>query len=219
MDYTPYLNYNPDFFNPKDFEDAKKIVLGHGIAETPYKWEVETKWTIDLFKNKNFVDQNSVVLDWGVGVGRISKELISTFGCRVIGVDISQKMIDLATENVNSINFTGLTVDEFKNHNVLKFTNVIGIWAFQHSICLENDLEIIKNSLLPTAKLFVFEQNNPCIPTWGNFPWFIIHAVHNYSIISHYFNVIERGIFPTELNILENNDSWWGFFENKGEIA
>lgn len=214
MDYRPHLNYNQAFFEPKDFEDAKRIVFGHGLAETPHRWDVESQWNIDLFREHNFINENSIVIDWGVGVGRMSKVLIDTFGCQVVGVDINKSMLEYATQYVNDTRFTGLTVDQFKNSNVMA-TNAIALWAFQHSVYLEPDLEVIKQHLSPDGQLFVFEQNEPCIPTSGEFPWVIVAVVKNIDIILNYFSISTTGKFPKELNVPENANTWWGFFDKK----
>jgi SAM-dependent methyltransferase len=50
------------------------------------------------------LDRNSLVLDYGCGIGRIAKELIKQTGCHVIGVDISPSMLGLAYPYVHSDN-------------------------------------------------------------------------------------------------------------------
>lgn len=205
--------YNPDFFNPGTFEDAKRVVLGYGLSETENKWEIETRWNINLFKTKNFINKESVVLDWGCGVGRLSKVIIENFGCRVVGVDLSQKMLEYARENVNSENFTTLTVDEYKNIDI-KFTEAIAVWTVQHSIDPDGDIKLIKQNLLKEGKLFVFEETHPCLPTNGDSPWYILRA-SNFNRFDKNFTIVEHGKFPEIYNIPENNKAWWGFFKNK----
>jgi cyclopropane fatty-acyl-phospholipid synthase-like methyltransferase len=207
--------YNPDFFNPTDIDDAKRIVLGHGIAETDSKWEVETAWTMLLLKQKQFLNKDSIVLDWGVGIGRLSKAIIETFGCQVVGVDINENMISHAYTYVNSDKFTAMTVTEFVETNTTEFTNAIAVWALQHSIDVDSDLSVIKNRLSTSGKLFIFEEIHPCIPLQNsNAPWFILNK-SNFTTIDKEFKIVEHGVFPPHFNILENNNAWWGFFKNK----
>ena len=207
--------YNPDFFNPANINDAKRIVLGHGVSETESKWDIETEWNMQLFKQKRFLSKDSIVLDWGVGIGRLSKAMIAIFGCRVVGVDISKTMISHALDYVNSDNFTAMTVTEFIETNTIEFTNAIAVWALQHSVDVVSDTSVIKQSLLPSGKLFIFEERQPCIPTMNaSAPWFILNK-SNFTTIDKEFIIVEHGIFPRHLNIEENNNAWWGFFNNK----
>jgi ubiquinone/menaquinone biosynthesis C-methylase UbiE len=209
------ITYNPEFFNPVDIEDAKRIVLGYGIAETESKWNVETEWNLRLFNQKQFLNENSIVLDWGVGIGRLSKAIIEKFNCQVAGVDINENMVMYSRKHVNSNKFTSMTVTEFIETNTTKFTNAIAVWALQHSIDVVSDLSLIKDNLLPSGKLFVFEERNPCIPTTNYAtPWFILNK-SNFTTIDKTFTIVEHGIFPAYFNIPENNNAWWGFFNNK----
>lgn len=218
MDLRPHIpTYNPDFFTPKDLEDAKRIVLGYGDFETTHKWELETAWARDLFVSKQFLNRNSVVLDWGCGVGRLSKMMIDTFECSVIGVDFNKKMLEYAQPYVNSDKFLPMTVEEFSN-STIKCTNAIAVWALQHSIHVDNDIDIIKKSLVPPGEIFVFENNRPTIPiipTEKNEIWFnLLHPHTVYELVKR-FNLIEQGNFPSkELNIPENESCFWAFFKN-----
>lgn len=215
-DIRPYINYNPNFFTPRDLEDAKKIILGHGVIESKHRWEVETEWTYQLFRSKNFLNKDSIVLDWGCGIGRLSKMMIDRFDCTVVGVDIDQKMLELSVDYVNRDKFIPMSVNDFKRNNHFNFTNAISVWTLQHSPFVDEDLDIIKNFLIPGGGFFIFEENQPSIPIKENEEsiWFILTNTYHDIILSK-FNLIDHGLFPKELNIPENNTSWWGFLENK----
>lgn len=211
MNLKPHIpNYNPDFFTPTDFADAKRIILGHGINESSNRWEVETNWNKLLFQSKKYINQDSLVLDWGCGIGRLSKMIIDTFGCRVVGVDINQKMLDCANEFVNDSRFTTILAEDFNRYNTNKFTFALSVWALQHSIHPDQDLESIKDSLITDGIFFIFEEHKPVIPTKGDYPWFILNS-SNVKIVNEKFSLIETGEFPKELEISENNYSWWAF--------
>lgn len=208
------LTYNPEFFNSGDLADAKRIVLGHGISETSHKWEVETQWIELLFKRNNFINRNSIVLDFGVGVGRLSKMMIDAFDCTVVGVDISEKMLNHATEYVGNSKFIPMTIDELKITE-LAFTNAIAVWTLQHSIDVVGDLSLIKRKLASNSRVFVFEEKSPCIPVQSdtNIPWFILKR-SNFNVIEKTFKLEQHSTFPRHLNITENNNSWYGFYKN-----
>lgn len=206
-----HIEYNSKFFDPKDLDDAKRIVLGHGFTETDRKWKVETFWNQQLFKKRNFLNQDSIVLDWGVGIGRLSKMMIETFDCQVIGVDISRKMLSYAAEYVNNDKFRYYTVDEFINTDFV-FTNATATWAIQHSITPDEDLQLIKSRLIDTGVLFVLDEVHPVLPTTGEYPWYILKRKSIDTVIK-YFKPIEIGTFPQIYNIPENENSYWGFFK------
>ncbi len=101
------LQYNPRIFDVNTIDDAKKIILTPeaGMA-TNERWEKETpflkKDISDFFKN---LTKESVIVDFGCGIGRVSKEIIDAIGCKVIGIDISQSMRQLAIKYVNNLTF------------------------------------------------------------------------------------------------------------------
>lgn len=215
-DIRPYINYNPNFFTPIDIEDAKKIILGHGIHESQNRWDVETEWTYQLFRSRNFLTKNSIVLDWGCGIGRLSKMIIERFDCTVVGVDIDKKMLEYSIDYVKKDKFIPMSVDDFKKSNRFDFTTAIAVWTLQHSVFIEEDLDIIKKSLISEGDFFIFEENQPAIPIKENEKsiWFILKDTYHDTILSK-FDLIEHGRFPEELAIIENNDAWWGFLKNK----
>jgi hypothetical protein len=136
-----------------------------------------------------------------------------------VGVDINSKMLEYATDFVGSDLFSTMTVGEFKTTNTTKFTNVIAVWALQHSIDPESDIKLIKDNLTDDADIFVFEERGSCIPIAStdqttSSPWFLIYR-SNFHKLEKQFRVIEHGKFPQILNIPENNLTWWGFFKNK----
>lgn len=212
------FTYNPDFFTPSDIADAKRIILGYGAAETPDRWHIETNWNIKLFKSKNFITQHSVVLDWGSGIGRLSKAMIDEFGCRVVGVDINPTMREYSVDYVNSDKFTPMSVEEFRNNDSIQFSNVISVWTLQHSVTVVEDLELIQSRLLPDAEVFIFEAAERCVPIMAlenGHTWAIIRGSSNFHTADQLFTIKEHGAFPARLNIPENDRSWWAFFKNK----
>lgn len=216
--------YNKDFFIPKSFEDAKRIVIGYGETETKDKWNIETNWIENLLREKNFLNEDSIVLDWGVGVGRLSKMLIDKFGCEVIGVDINNEMLNYAKEYVASDKFTGILVDDLYKLNK-KCTHVIAVWALQHSPHVTDDIKKIYMMTTYNAKMFIFEDTIPAIPIKNDSPWFHITGLTNFNskeiespYMSFYekcFLLTEKGKFPSEFEIPENTNSYYAFFKKK----
>ena len=216
--------YNKDFFIPKSFEDAKRIVIGYGGIETKDKWNIETNWIENLLREKNFLNEDSIVLDWGVGVGRLSKMLIDKFGCEVIGVDINNEMLNYAKEYVSSDKFTGILVDDLYKLNK-KCTHVIAVWTLQHSPHVNDDIKKIYMMTTYNAKMFIFENTLPVIPIKNDIPWFHLKAFidiktkENQSPYMHFYEkcflLTEKGKFPSEYEIAENTNSYYAFFKKK----
>jgi SAM-dependent methyltransferase len=90
IDTSEECTYNPHIFDAIGEGHAKGIILTpEGGARTLERWEIETPYLVNLILNRVNLDRNSLVLDYGCGIGRIAKELIKQTGCHVIGVDIS----------------------------------------------------------------------------------------------------------------------------------
>ena len=95
--------YSPRIFEVKNVDEAKSIILTpeKGI-KTEERWEKETPFTVKQISERLHPDSSSMLLDYGCGIGRIAKGLIQKMKCRVLGVDISLTMRQLAPGYVNS---------------------------------------------------------------------------------------------------------------------
>jgi len=162
------LTYNPNIFNKKDLEDAKKIILTNEKDITSEaRWENETPYLVHSISNKVTLDKKSVVVDFGCGIGRLSRELIEKFGCRVVGVDISTTMREHAIKYVNSKNFKAVSPAEYKNMILkgVRFDLALAVWVLQHCIDPLEDIAMIKASLKENGSLFVLNNKQSAIPT------------------------------------------------------
>jgi SAM-dependent methyltransferase len=96
-------SYNAGIFDVADLDGARRIILTpEGGQTTDQRWNCETPYLTGLIADNLKLTAGSVVVDYGCGVGRLAKELISRHGCRVIGVDISANMRALADRYVGS---------------------------------------------------------------------------------------------------------------------
>jgi len=154
--------YNPEFFNPSCIEEAKKIILTD--EDIPDQWESETKWTMDFFREKNLFNEESIVLDWGCGIGRLSKPIIEEFNCKVVGVDFQPNMLKYAREYVNHPNFTAINNEEFFELPDNYFTTGIAVWALQHAVHSNPIMTCIKKKLKFKSKFCVLESNIKSLP-------------------------------------------------------
>ena len=105
--------YRPQVFDVPDVGAAKGMILtpepGTTTAE---RWELETPYLVAAIGRELGLDAEYCVLDFGCGIGRIAKGLIERYGCRVMGVDISERMRALAPEYVGSARFAAWSPDE-----------------------------------------------------------------------------------------------------------
>jgi len=99
------LTYDPSVFQVNDLAAAMKIILTEEDSSSDKRWKTETPYAMDLIGQYLTIDRDSLLLDYGCGIGRVAKELIARYGCRVIGTDISAQMRALAPSYVNSTDF------------------------------------------------------------------------------------------------------------------
>ena len=71
------LTYHPELFDARTVEQARAIILT-GEGSTPdERWRTETPWICGLIAENITLTSDSVVLDYGCGIGRVAKELIA----------------------------------------------------------------------------------------------------------------------------------------------
>jgi ubiquinone/menaquinone biosynthesis C-methylase UbiE len=154
--------YNPKYFDPSSIEEAKKIILTD--EDVPDQWESETKWTMNFFREKNLFNERSIVLDWGCGIGRLSKPIIEEYNCKIVGVDFQPNMLKYAREYVNHPNFTAITGEEFFELPDNYFTTGIAVWALQHTVYPKPIITCIQKKLKFKSKFCVLESNVKSLP-------------------------------------------------------
>lgn len=167
--------YNPGVFSVSNIDDAKRIILtDEGRDGSEDRWRKETPALISLLKNEWRLGEGTTVVDYGCGIGRISKELCR-MGCRVVGVDISPEMRNLAVQYVNDERFSVVTPEAFANMVNQGFScdYACTIWVLQHCLKPTEDLGHIKRALKNGGGLFVvnnkFSRAVPVIDgVWQN---------------------------------------------------
>lgn len=87
--------YVKEVFDVGTIDHAKHVVLTSD-PNNPNKFEQETQFLIDVIRKQDIIKKDDIVLDFGCGMGRVSKQLIATFDCTVVGVDISESMLKFA---------------------------------------------------------------------------------------------------------------------------
>jgi cyclopropane fatty-acyl-phospholipid synthase-like methyltransferase len=116
----------------------------------------------DQFKNIRYLEKfigllkpGSKILDIGCGAGQPIDEYLIKKGFKVIGIDISEKQIELARQNVPMATFKVKDMSLFK-HGEYNIEAVVSFYAIFH-ILRENHLKLFKiiNSFLPKDGLIL----------------------------------------------------------------
>ncbi len=161
------LTYNPGVFNVNSISTAMSIILTPQDRTTEERWRTETPYVADLIGKHLQLSQDSLVLDYGCGIGRLAKELIARHGCRVVGVDISPSMRALGPMYVESDRFCACPpamLDGLVERGLL-FDAAITIWVLQHCQKPGVDIARIKRALRPRGSLFVLNNIYRVVPT------------------------------------------------------
>ena len=66
------LTYNPEIFSVPDLLHAKKIILTAESSSTEERWKTETPMLAGLIAAHNKIGPDTVVLDYGCGIGRMA---------------------------------------------------------------------------------------------------------------------------------------------------
>lgn len=127
---------------------------------TRYVDEQEKKTVLYLFNLPDDRSKQQTILDVGMGPGRWSKFFINLNLKKVVGVDISSKMVKLARKNIPNRNFYPILADmkklPFKNSS---FDKVFCFRAFKYSS--EPDLVINEISrVVHSEGMFILEVSN-----------------------------------------------------------
>ncbi len=160
--------YTPAIFNQSTVADAKRIILTVPPDILDEFWQRATIATTDLIIEALQPNEQSLLLDFGCGIGRIAKELIARVGCKVAGVDISASMRRLAVEHVASERFSALSSDEFERlaaNGTGTFSGAYSIVVLQHVLDPAMELRRIAATCAGGAPLFVYNCINRCVPT------------------------------------------------------
>lgn len=215
------LTYNPSIFDVADLESARRIILTpEPDTDTDERWRRETPYLAAQLSAHLMPQRDHTILDFGCGIGRLSKALIEQHGCRVIGVDISASMRAMAADYVASERFAALSPEDFAAQvaSGLRVDGAFACWVIQHVLDPVAALEQIRAALAPAARLFVANAHLRCVPVvegaWGR------DGIVVRTVLEQMFRV--RGFGALDPRWVGENTaatSFWGLYTLKGEAG
>ncbi len=152
---------------------AKSLILLGGKKE---RWEKETEFTYSFLKI-NFLEKNKekeiFIADYGCGIGRLILPILKDYPqTKIVGVDESESMIELARKWIPKIFFDEKRVELLKPNQFFEkyqkkvFDLIMAIYVFQHIFLkeLRKILPAIYQLLKDDGKLFIvntFQNDDP----------------------------------------------------------
>ena len=188
------MSYLKEIFYPSDMQSAMDICITPD-AQKPNKFNEETDFLIKFLNSKGMLHKRPKVLDFGCGVGRISKDLVD-LGCEVVGMDFSIPMLMAAINYVDNKYFTPLI-----NTPVLpfvikpEFDLVICSFVLQHTEDPVKEIKFIKSVMKGDATLVLVNEPYRLVPTGMDENRFVIWEDDKIDIdqkASEQFNLISR---------------------------
>lgn len=172
----PEYQYAPQIFNVVNRSGAMNIILTpQSGMDSQQRWDTETPHLFNLITKHTDVGPECRVLDYGCGIGRLSRELIARLNASVVGVDISWSMRALAMDYVRSDKFFVCSPDWLDILlRSLSFDLALAIWVLQHCVKPEEDIDRIALALKRShGRLFVVNQINRLVPVLADnsFRW------------------------------------------------
>lgn len=207
------LTYNPSVFHVNDIPQAMSIIMTPEGSTTADRWEKETPYMADLIADQFAITENSLVLDYGCGIGRMSHELIKRHNCRVVGIDISPSMRALSIIYTRTNRFMSCSHEMIEGLAArgLKFDLALSIWVLQHCATPADDVARIKSVIKPGGGLFVANGINRSIPTaeqgWVN------DGIDVKAMLAGEFETIKLGGFESaKTTDIIAEGTYWGAF-------
>ncbi len=171
------MTYLQEVFYPSDLEAAKRLVLPPDSSD-PNKFENETRFLVSFIKERGLIATDSMVLDFGCGMGRLGKALIEEFTCTVVGTDISSAMLELAREYVADDRFVARERPEGV------FDIALAVLVLQHVQYPEHEVEHLYDSLHQDGLLLVVNEPRRFVPSGVDAQGYVIWTDDGVSVDS-----------------------------------
>lgn len=162
---SPTVEHDPKRFDIRTVPEAKAIILTPEDSTTEQRWVTETPYLTDMIVHHFKPEARHKVLDYGCGIGRIAKQLISKTGCSVIGVDTAVGMRCQAPAYVLDKRFLSCPPEMLPV--VANADFAIAVWVLQHIPDLQGAIDLLHKHMVSYGKLFVVNAAHRCLPVIG----------------------------------------------------
>ncbi len=207
--------YSPTIFDVNTIDEAKAVILTEEVWSTSDRWQRETPWLAEVAAKELGLTADTILLDFGCGLGRMARELIARTGCWVIGVDISASMRALAASYVDSPRFTACAPE------MLPFMPAchaaIAVWVLQHSIRPASDIAMLASRLWPGGTMLVVNNRLRAVPVsrdrTGPFSGWVDDGVDIAEELRRHFEPLVGGVLPKDVippTLVER--TWWRLY-------
>lgn len=206
------IPYDPKRFDVHSISEAMAIILTPEDSTTQQRWATETPYLSDLIAHHFDLQTRHRVLDFGCGIGRISKNLIKKTGCSVVGVDTSVSMRSLAPAYVLDKRFLSCAPEMLPL--IAKVNFAISVWTLQHIPDLSGAIDLVKQQLLPYGKLLVVNSCGRCLPV-PNGLW-VDDKQDTRELLCARFNEVAFGALDPEKTTPKTSvAAFWGVYERR----
>lgn len=164
--------YNPQVFLHDSVESARDIILTHEGGQTPQeRWEKETPVLTDWLLTRCKLEASPQVLDFGCGIGRMSRAVLERSQAQLWGVDLSPSMrkqaLDYVHEPELAERFCTMSPQalDMAVANGMRFDLGMCVWVLQHCPDLNAEIQRLHTALKLGGILFVVDMDHRAIPT------------------------------------------------------
>jgi 2-polyprenyl-3-methyl-5-hydroxy-6-metoxy-1,4-benzoquinol methylase len=178
------MTYIKQVFDVATFDQAKHVVLTSDSGN-PNKFNNETNYLVEKIAEAITINDTDTVLDFGCGMGRVSKKLIEQFNCNVVGMDISDSMKTFAKLYVSNPRKFQTTVQLPQANSI---DVVLAVLVLQHVENPKQEIENIVNSLKPNGYFILLNEDNRLVPAGVDKNNYIIWDNDNFNI----FDEVEK---------------------------
>jgi 2-polyprenyl-3-methyl-5-hydroxy-6-metoxy-1,4-benzoquinol methylase len=196
------MRYIKETFDVTTITQAMNVVLSFE-ADKPEKFCKETEFLVDIIANENIITNESIVLDFGCGMGRVSKNIVNKFDCSVLGYDISESMKTFATLYVSNPRKFKI-ISQLPDNNSIDVC--LAVFVLQHVENPKQEIENLVNTLKPNGYLVLVNEDNRFVPSDVDEKGYVIWNNDNFNVFTeiekHLTKVKETPYINPEKNIV-----------------